>query len=247
MTLEPFPESWYAPVSEHPSLPVYFLGPIPLSAFLSWQRRLAFEVALKDRPGCLVVCEHPPAISIGREGSRVHLRFRRTDPQQSGWPIIWVPRGGGALLHMPGQIAIYPLFNWESLAISPVEFRDRLTTAIATVLREYTAVESRTGRAGLFVRDRLITHIGVAIRQGCTRFGATINAHLDLQPTRAVWVDGDPTPITSLHQETILRVRIATLRQRLAEAVADVFGFDRLTVHHHHPALETHAHHASPR
>ena len=61
------------------------------------QQRLVYEAGGRQGgPITLLVCEHPPLITIGRSGSRAHLRVR-----PPSWPagksrVRWVNRGGGA-------------------------------------------------------------------------------------------------------------------------------------------------------
>ena len=38
-------------------------------------RRLAYEVGDHDAPAAVVLCEHPFGVTVGREGSRAHVRL----------------------------------------------------------------------------------------------------------------------------------------------------------------------------
>src|SRR5205809_360592 len=100
-----------------PALQVYLLGAVDFEAALAWQRRLAFNVAGDRASACLVLCEHPPIITVGRQGSRGHLRFDQEELQLRGWRVRWVNRGGGCLLHVPGQLAVYPILALDQLGL----------------------------------------------------------------------------------------------------------------------------------
>src|SRR5438874_2505648 len=56
------------------------------------------------------------------------------------------------------------------------------------------AAEQRPGRAGVFVGDRLIAHVGVAVRNWVAYFGAALNVHPDLAPFRRVHCAGPGEP-----------------------------------------------------
>ncbi|CAN5286933.1 hypothetical protein BH11PLA2_BH11PLA2_10460 [soil metagenome] len=239
--MEPLPDHWFDTPAGTRSLPAYFLGQVPMEEFLPWQRRLAFEVSGDTHRGALIVCEHPPGITVGRDGSRVHIRYSRQHLQTQGWEVRWVARGGGVLLHLPGQIAIYPLLSFSQLYLTPTAFRDAMQKTVMGVLAKYVPnIRTQANRSGLFVSDRLIAHTGLSIRNNFTSFGMTVNVNPDLDLFHNIWTDGDAVPMTSLQRESPLRIWIPTLRQQLAEAVAASFGFDKLSVFHHHPALKKH-------
>ena len=55
-----------------PSLEIFLLGLVDFQEVLSLQRRLVYEMG--DGGGAsLLLCEHPPTISVGRVGSRAHI------------------------------------------------------------------------------------------------------------------------------------------------------------------------------
>src|SRR5207248_360546 len=94
------------------------------------------------------------------------------------------------------------------------------------------------GRAGVWANGRLLAHVGVAVREWVTYFGATLNVHPDLEPFRRLQITGPgEPPMTSLAREHRDPVRDAMVRQRLVEAFARHFGFARTSLFHTHPAL----------
>jgi lipoate-protein ligase B len=58
------------PATDNHALQVYLLGQVGFEDALNFQRRLAFQVAGDRSQAGLLICEHPPLITIGREGSR---------------------------------------------------------------------------------------------------------------------------------------------------------------------------------
>jgi lipoyl(octanoyl) transferase len=228
-----------AAIAARPALQVYLLGPVDFGEMLQLQRRLVYEVSGDRSKAALVLCEHPPLISVGRDGSREHIRFEPHDLAVREWPVRWVNRGGGCLLHLPGQLAVYPVLPLDGLGLDLHGYLDRLHQVLLDV---FTTMEVparvRGGPAGVWVGDRLLAHVGVAVRQWVTYFGAAVNVHPDLEPFKKVEVagPGEP-PMTSLARETRERVRDATVRQRLVEGFAKAFGFDRTSLFHAHPAL----------
>src|SRR5947209_15521549 len=89
-----------------PPLEVYLLGLVDFEEVQQLQRRLVYD--LGERGGAAVVlCEHPPTISVGRSGSRLHVAPDDETLRAHGVGVHWVNRGGGCWLHLPGQLCVY--------------------------------------------------------------------------------------------------------------------------------------------
>ena len=54
-------------------LQVYLLGTVDFDALLRLQRRLHYEISGDRGQAALILCEHPPLITVGRHGSRAHI------------------------------------------------------------------------------------------------------------------------------------------------------------------------------
>jgi lipoyl(octanoyl) transferase len=225
-------------LTDRPALHAYLLGRLDFDALLALQRRLAYDVSGDTGAGAVVVCDHPPGITVGREGSRAHIRPEPEELTARGWPVRWVARGGGVLLHLPGQVACYPVLPLDHLNLTPAAYVAELQALVVELLAEYDLrAEPDPVAPGVKVNGRRIAHVGAAVRGGVTAFGLVLNADPDLEPFRAVHCDGDPLPMTSVQRETPSRVRISSVRQRLVEAVAARFGFARVSLFHTHPGL----------
>lgn len=228
-------------MTDRPALHAYLLGRVEFDALLALQRRLAYDVGGDRDGGAVVVCDHPPGITVGREGSRAHIRPEPEELTARGWPVRWVARGGGVLLHLPGQVACYPVLPLDRLNLMPAAYLAELQSIVVDLLAEYDLRGVADPLApGVRVNGRRVAHVGAAVRGGVTAFGLVLNVDPDLEPFRAIHCDGDPLPMTSLQRETPTRVRIAAVRQRLVEAVAARFGFARVSLFHTHPGLAPH-------
>jgi lipoyl(octanoyl) transferase len=217
------------------ALSAYLLGTLGFDALLALQRRLVYEVG-GGGPAALVLCDHPPGLTVGREGSRAHVRPNPEDLHARGWPVRWVSRGGGVLLHAPGQVACYPILPLRALGLTPAAHVRRLQEVAGDLCREYAVpAEPDDDQPGVRVNGRRVAHLGVAVRGDVSCFGLVVNADPDLADFRDVKCDGDAAPMTSLARESQLRVRVTGVRQRLLELVAARFGFGRVSVFHTHP------------
>jgi lipoyl(octanoyl) transferase len=221
------------------ALRVYLLGVVDFEAALRLQRTLAFEVAGQRDCAALVLCEHPPILTVGRHGSPADIRCDFNELHLRGWPLRWVNRGGGSLLHLPGQLAVYPILplDWRHLGLA--DYLERLQRILAAVLGEFNvAAATQPGKPGVWAGGRLVAGVGVAVRDWVAYYGAYLNITPDLLPFRIVQSGADERqPMTSLVHERHGGLRPALVRERLLEHFTAAFPFARTSLFSHHPCL----------
>src|ERR1700727_1717969 len=100
------------PTPQLPTLEVYMLGLVDFSELQQLQRRIVYELG-EQGGAALILCEHPPTISVGRSGSRAHIVADDEMLRGMGIRIHYVNRGGGCILHLPGQLVAYLLLPLE--------------------------------------------------------------------------------------------------------------------------------------
>lgn len=222
-----------------PALQVYLLGPVEFEAALALQRLLVYHVGGSRDQAALVLCEHPPLITVGRHGSWAHVLCEPDELKHRGWPVRWVNRGGGCLLHVPGQLAVYPVLPLDQLGLGLQAYLDRLQRVLADVLDDFQVLgEASPGHAGVRAGGRLVAAVGVAVRDWVTYYGAAFNINPDLELFRLVRCGGSGEgPMTSLERERRGPLRPALVRERLVEHFAARFGFGRVALFSSHPAL----------
>jgi lipoyl(octanoyl) transferase len=221
-------------------LHAYLLGRLDFDTWLALQRHLVFEVSLDRSIGALVLCEHPHTITVGREGSAGHILIESEELQPLGWPVRWINRGGGCLLHSPGQMAAYPILALDWLGMNVQQYLDKLHETIrATLTGLDVPAEVRLPTAGLWAGDRRIAHVGIAVTDWIAYHGFSINVETNLKLFRHVRCDGDERPMTSIQRERRTPVRPSTVRQRLLAEFLEQFGFDRVSIFHEHSFLTT--------
>lgn len=234
-------------VGSAPAVEAYLLGVVDFDACLALQQRLVYETAGRnDGQISLLVCEHPLSISVGRQGSRAHIRLDRRELESRRLEIRWVNRGGGCLVHAPGQLAVYPIvpLEWHGLLVG--DYLARLQSAIMAALADLRFTgRTEPDREGIWGRAGQVAFFGAAIKNGVSYFGAYVN----LAPATTLfrWVNGDPqggTPMSSLVSERQQPVRMSGLREAVVRRFAAAFGCDRYHIYTGHP-LFAHPHGAS--
>ncbi len=223
----------------HDVLHAYLLGSVPFEDALALQRRLFFQISGDRKAGAIVLCEHPPIITVGRQGSRAHILCDPTELTARQWSVRWVNRGGGCVLHVPGQLAVYATVPLEPGARAVPSFLKKLHSAFSAMLGEFDiATVTHVDRPGVWARDRLIAAVGIGVRNWVTYYGAVININPDLELFRRVRVGDDSNPImTSLERERRGRVKPSFVRERLLEHFSTQFGYGRTSLFHDYPQL----------
>src|SRR5262245_28721113 len=158
-----------SPRDDRPALHVYLLGLVEFEAALRLQRQLVYHASGEEGQAALLLCEHPPLITVGRQGSHAHILCDAEELQVRRWPVRWVNRGGGCLLHLPGQLAIYPILPLKKLDLGLRDYLDRLHRVVVAVLDDFSVqARTRAGQAGVWVGDRPVAGVGVAVRDWVT-------------------------------------------------------------------------------
>jgi lipoyl(octanoyl) transferase len=217
------------------ALRAYLLGEVDFEKALSFQRALAFQTAGARDSATLLLCEHSSLITVGRQGkpSQVHcgpdeLRARR-------WRLRWVNRGGGCLLHQPGQLAVYAVIALDRHGLGLAAYVERLQRVLVAVLNDFSVPAGmRRGMEGVWVGKRLVASVGVAVCDWVAYYGAVLNVNPDLAPFRLVECGG---PMTSLERERRGPLRPALVRERLLDQFATAFGYERTSLFFGHPLL----------
>jgi lipoyl(octanoyl) transferase len=226
------------PARSNVQLRIYLLGEVDLDAAACLQRRLVYEVSGDRNQAALILCEHPPTVSIGREGSSTHIQLDGRELYWRRMTVRWVNRGGGCLLHMPGQLAIYPILPLNRLRLSVPAYMQRLQQVAIDVADDFMLrADHRTNKPGVWMGNRLLAHVGIAVRDWVSYFGLSLNVNVDLDLFRKVNVAGHTQAMTSIERERRLAVNPELVRQRVLEHLLERFGFEKPTLYHHHPAL----------
>jgi lipoate-protein ligase B len=225
------------PLALDGALEVYLLGLVDFDAALFLQERLMMDVAQGEGGrGALLICEHPPIITIGREGSRADVGCDREELTARQIEVRWLNRGGGSLVHVPGQLALYPIVPLALRGLGLADYRDRLERAVLDTCRELRIrAWSRPPRAGVFCRGGNLASIGVAVRSSMTSHGLFLN--VNPRTDALALVRSREGPATSLAAELGAPIAMPAVRESLARRLAARLDYPRYQLYTGHPLL----------
>jgi len=129
----------------------------------------------------LILCEHPPVLTLGRMTNPESLLYQPKDIKERGVTVTSVDRGGDVTLHAPGQLVIYPIFNLNKYGKNLKLYMETLEEVAVDLLRNFGILAiSIPGQRGVFVGPEKIISIGVGVRKWVTYHGLGINVNTDL-------------------------------------------------------------------
>jgi lipoyl(octanoyl) transferase len=175
-----------------------------------WLGRLAYQPALDlqeknvaarasgEIPDQLLLLEHDPVYTIGRQRDRSSL-----GPAALPHPVVEINRGGQATFHGPGQLVGYFIFDLQKLTPDLHLFLRWIEEGLIVLLQDYgLAAQRREGLTGVWIEDRKIASIGVGVRRWITMHGFGLNVGSDLSGYEAITPCGIAgVTMTSLSRE----------------------------------------------
>lgn len=222
---------------------VVYLGRVPYREGLEIQARLV-ELRKSEAIGdVLVLLEHPPVLTLGRNsnangGGRENLVLTDEALAARGVEVIETNRGGDITYHGPGQLVGYPIFDLrgpvrgERKWLGPVDFVRRIEEALIRTMADYGVAAQRVpGRTGVWtqpngsVEEKKIAAIGIHVSAGVTSHGFALNVTTDLRDFAWIVPCGiSDRGVTSLELESqSTDLSLQTAAERVARQFGQVF------------------------
>jgi len=204
------------------------LGTLEFTAVLHLQERL---LDLKQRElaeDILLFVEHPHVFTLGRGGNEGNVLSTQEVP------VHRTSRGGDVTYHGPGQLVVYPIIDLRSKLRKDVHryVRNLEQCAIQTLADFGIATTRRPPYTGIWIENRKIAAIGIAVRRCITFHGIALNVNPDLRyfkrivPCGLAWAD-----VTSMEKEIGVEQSLGDVTERFLHHFAEIFGYhDMLAV-----------------
>ena len=156
------------------------------------QERLVAARKANAVPDLLLLCEHPPVITLGRNGKPEHLRVTESELRRRGVEFHPTKRGGDITYHGPGQMVGYPILNLAEIRRDVVWYVRQLEEVMIRATAAFGVPAVRVpGCTGVWIegpeeegaadhREKLGA-IGVHISRWVTSHGFAYNVSTDLR------------------------------------------------------------------
>ncbi len=215
--------------------------------------RLQAEIAALRLAGrvdnTLLLLEHPPVLTLGRNARRENVLASDELLAKRGVTLHEINRGGDVTYHGPGQLVGYPIFDLRSLVngkggrLGPVDFVRMMEEALIRLCGVFGVRAGRiAGLTGVWcglhaaanegkfdegsgtAKARKVGAIGIHVSRGITSHGFAFNVTTDLRDFQLINPCGiTDKPVTSLEREIPEGVSLPGLEE-MAHQAARQFG-----------------------
>jgi lipoate-protein ligase B len=174
----------------------------------------------------LLLTQHYPVVTLGYRRPREQLRLSVAELQERGIALVEVERGGGATYHGPGQLLAYPIFSSLLRKCGVRDFVARLEEVMRRVSWSFgVPAARRPGLPGIWVGEKKLGAVGIAVRRGVSLHGSALNVNLDLHPFSYLIPCGlADTGVTSLEQENGAPIPMSEAERQTCLQFATVFS-----------------------
>jgi lipoyl(octanoyl) transferase len=214
---------------------VVYLGRVDYSTALELQQTVVNLVKAGRISHTLLLLEHPPVITLGRNAGPDNIIASRDSLADQGIDLHETNRGGDVTFHGPGQLVGYPIFNLRGFEprIGVVDFVRKMEEALIRTCGDLGVVTERIpGLAGVWTQNDVpgkIAAVGVHISRAVTSHGFALNVSTNLDYFKLIVPCGiADKPVTSLAQEMeqspLSRARTVPGLEEVAQQVARNFG-----------------------
>ena len=222
------------PLMSEQSIALVNLGRLDYAAALALQQQVSAMRQQESIGDVLLLVEHPPVITLGRNARRQHVVAGDDLLARRGISLFETNRGGDVTYHGPGQLVGYPILHLRGFtpSLGIVEYLRKLEEVLIRACADYGILTQRApGRAGVWtmpggaVAEKKIAALGVHVARGVTTHGFALNVTTDLNDFDAhrALRDSD-RGVTSIEAEVDAAPSLGQVANSVSRHFGRVFG-----------------------
>jgi lipoyl(octanoyl) transferase len=210
------------------TLTVRELGRIRYQDGLALQAELVAERQAGRIGDTLLLLEHEPVFTLGRNARRDNVLLPEEELRARGFDVFEVGRGGDVTYHGPGQVVGYPILDLSPDRRDVHRYVRDLEEVMIRACADYGITAARIpGKTGAWVGTEKIGAIGVRIARWVTSHGFALNVSNELEPFALIVPCGiRDHGVTTLARLLGRDVAIDEAAGRLTRHLADVFDLE---------------------
>lgn len=202
------------------------LGLIDFEKAWNIQKEAHLWVRDNTLAGWLFFCQHHPVITLGRLARQDNILIAERQLKEKSLACYRIERGGDVTYHGPGQLTAYPVFNLNHFKKDIRWFLRQLEEVAISLFADFNIIATRkTGITGIWVEDKKIASIGIAVKNWITYHGMSIIVkRTDLENFNLIRPCGMNIGTTSL--ETVLgrEIEIKAAKEKLRAKFSQFFN-----------------------
>jgi lipoyl(octanoyl) transferase len=184
----------------------------------------------------LLLLEHTPVITLGRNAKAANVIASSEQLKERGVEIFECDRGGDVTFHGPGQLVGYPIFDLRGIAsadskrktLGVVEYVRRLEEVLIRTCADFRIPAKRVaGLTGVWTTshdEAKIAALGVHISRGVTSHGFALNVNTQLDYFDLIIPCGITSkPVTSMMKQLGGELSIQEVAHSISRNIGVVF------------------------
>jgi len=201
----------------------------------AWNIQLKINEAVRQNklPDVLLLVEHPPVLTVGRDGKENNLLFPPEYFSNLSVEVFNVDRGGDVTYHGPGQLVGYPILDLKARGRDLLQYIRTLEKSVINLLAQYD-IQAGTipGLTGVWAGNEKICAIGVGARAWVTKHGFALNVNTNLEHFSWIVPCGLRNKgVTSMEKLLGHYLDFSEVKNRYAEVFAETFRVSPENIH----------------
>ena len=205
------------------SISLVDLGRKPYLEVWELQKSIVDARAKGKTGDTLILVEHDHVVTLGRKTSPENLKALDI-------PTFRVERGGDATYHGPGQLVGYPIMKMDVPDVRRF-MRDLEEVLILAVGSFSIHARRKEGHTGVWVGEKKLASIGVAVTNWITYHGFALNVNTDLGYFQKIKPCGlNPDTMTSMQALLESVVDMKSVKREVVRNFSSVFKVEAVEV-----------------
>jgi lipoate-protein ligase B len=208
------------------------LETVPYAEALELQHRVVDARKRGELTDLLILLEHPPVFTLGRNAKDSNVLASPDYLRQVGIETFRVERGGDVTYHGPNQLVGYPILDLSNFRQDVGWYVRSLEETLIRAVGDFGIQARRVEKlVGVWVDGAKIAQIGARIENWITYHGLALNvdpnmAHFDLIVPCGI----SDRAVTSMARVLNRQVAMQDVRQRVAARFAEVFDVELVEI-----------------
>ncbi len=157
-------------------------GLSPYRATWDLQRALLNARIRGEIADTLLLLEHSPVVTVGRNAREANLIAPEPFLEERGIDLVRTDRGGDVTYHGPGQLIGYPIVDLKLLHNDIHRFLREIEEGIIRAVARWGIGAARiSGKTGVWVGEEKLASIGLRASHWVTMHGLALNVSTDLR------------------------------------------------------------------
>ncbi len=179
----------------------------------------------------LLMVEHPPVFTLGKNGKREHVLVSEEQLEKLGIEFFHINRGGDITYHGLQQIVGYPIMDLDKFKTDLGWYLRSLEQVIIDTIAEYGLKGERSaGETGVWLEPenpfmaRKICAMGIKCSRWITMHGFALNVNTDLSHFEYIVPCGiQGKTVTSLEKELGQKLDYQEVKDKIKKHFANIF------------------------